>query len=337
MRECTHTQGSLINTEKRFIYKTNNGITLVALVITIIVMLLLSVVSINLIQNLGLIEKVKLAKEEHRASTIQEQKELFEKEIEISKYEGSTPKTINDLLDKLEEEKLITEEEKNTIKETGRVTIGSKKIIFDTIILPEGYTRCEYLESTGTQCIDTEFVPKINAKLEMELKFDGDFQAIEGNANVFGVRDTQSVFSLNFGEGARQKNILFCWCEYISKDGNRIRSLTITDDIRLNRNKIVFQSEKIIYENLSANMATRNSENDDSLAIFGTKRNGVYYPFKAYNMYLYSCKLYNGEELERNLIPCLDINDTPCMYDTVSGKTFYNQGTGEFIAGPVVE
>ena len=204
-------------------------------------------------------------------------------------------------------------------------------------VLPKGYTRCAYLESTGTQCIDTEFVPKINAKLEMELKFDGDFQAIEGNTNVFGVRDTQSVFSLNFGEAKSQKNILFCWCEDSSKDGNRIRSLTITDDIRLNRNKIVFQSEKIIYENLSANMATRNSENDDSLAIFGRKRNGVYYPFKAYNMYLYSCKLYNGEELERNLIPCLDINNTPCMYDTVSGKTFYNQGTGEFIAGPVVE
>ena len=112
------------------IRNTQKGITLVALVITIIVMLLLSVVSINIMQNAGIIEKVKLAKEEHRASTIQEQKELFEKEIEISKYNGDTPKTINDLLNKLEEQKLITEEEKSTIMQTGRVTIGSKEIIF---------------------------------------------------------------------------------------------------------------------------------------------------------------------------------------------------------------
>ena len=31
-----------------------------------------------------------------------------------------------------------------------------------------------------------------------------------------------------------------------------------------------------------------------------------------------------------NLIPALDRNGTPCMYDTVSKHTFYNAGTGEF-------
>ena len=32
-----------------------------------------------------------------------------------------------------------------------------------------------------------------------------------------------------------------------------------------------------------------------------------------------------------NLIPTLDRNGTPCMYDTVSKQTFYNAGTGEFL------
>ena len=32
-----------------------------------------------------------------------------------------------------------------------------------------------------------------------------------------------------------------------------------------------------------------------------------------------------------NLIPALDRNGTPCMYDTVSKQTFYNAGTGEFL------
>ena len=32
-----------------------------------------------------------------------------------------------------------------------------------------------------------------------------------------------------------------------------------------------------------------------------------------------------------NLIPALDRNGTPCMYDTVSKKTFYNERTGEFL------
>ena len=51
----------------------------------------------------------------------------------------------------------------------------------------------------------------------------------------------------------------------------------------------------------------------------------------------YYFKHYRGNKLINYLIPCLDTNNTPCMYDTVTGQTFYNQGTGEFIAGPIVE
>ena len=38
-----------------------------------------------------------------------------------------------------------------------------------------------------------------------------------------------------------------------------------------------------------------------------------------------------------NLIPCLDSDNKPCMYDTVSKKTFYNNGTGEFLYGNVID
>ena len=31
-----------------------------------------------------------------------------------------------------------------------------------------------------------------------------------------------------------------------------------------------------------------------------------------------------------NLIPCLNEHNVPCMYDTVSGKSYYNKGTGTF-------
>ena len=37
-----------------------------------------------------------------------------------------------------------------------------------------------------------------------------------------------------------------------------------------------------------------------------------------------------GNNLLFNGIPCLDDNNVPCMYDTISGDTFYNQGTGTF-------
>ena len=47
-------------------------------------------------------------------------------------------------------------------------------------------------------------------------------------------------------------------------------------------------------------------------------------------------KIYAENNLVCDLIPCLDTNGTPCMYDTVSKQTFYNQGTGEFLYGEVI-
>lgn len=48
----------------------------------------------------------------------------------------------------------------------------------------------------------------------------------------------------------------------------------------------------------------------------------------------YSIKLYDNEVLIRHLRPCLHPETfEACMYDLVTHKYFYNQGTGEFIAG----
>ena len=37
-----------------------------------------------------------------------------------------------------------------------------------------------------------------------------------------------------------------------------------------------------------------------------------------------------------DLIPVLDKDGIPCMYDLVEHKFYYNAGTGDFIAGPII-
>ena len=46
----------------------------------------------------------------------------------------------------------------------------------------------------------------------------------------------------------------------------------------------------------------------------------------------YSIKIYDKETqiLVRDFIPVLDKEGTPCLYDKVEKKFYYNQGTGEF-------
>jgi len=54
------------------------------------------------------------------------------------------------------------------------------------------------------------------------------------------------------------------------------------------------------------------------------------YPFVGKAFY---AKAYQDGVLVRDFIPVLDLDMTPCMYDKVSGRLFYNAGTGDFDAG----
>lgn len=53
--------------------------------------------------------------------------------------------------------------------------------------------------------------------------------------------------------------------------------------------------------------------------------------------YSYGFEVLEESERKMNLIPCLDSDNKPCMYDAISKKTFYNNGTGEFLYGDVID
>ena len=80
--------------------KSKNGITLVALIITIIVLLILAMVSISLVMNGGIIDKSKNAVDKYSGEEIQEQLKLAYSEYQMSQYTG-TPMTTQDIQTKL--------------------------------------------------------------------------------------------------------------------------------------------------------------------------------------------------------------------------------------------
>lgn len=57
------------------------------------------------------------------------------------------------------------------------------------------------------------------------------------------------------------------------------------------------------------------------------------YTIRATKLKCHYLKVERNGELAIDLIPVVDNNGVVCMYDKVSGEFFYNQGTGEFIAG----
>ena len=114
------------NNKGRIFRKGNGkaGITLVALVVTIVVLLILAGISINLVlDNNGIITKAGEAKDKSYITTIGEAKALWTTE----RYLGSTTDKLADYLFK---QGVITEEEKTIVENYGTITRGEYSISF---------------------------------------------------------------------------------------------------------------------------------------------------------------------------------------------------------------
>ncbi len=129
----------------------NKGITLIALVITIIVLLILAGVSIStLTGENGILTRASEADIETRASTVEERNNLWKAEKQTDNYLGNdTAQTLEELLDDLEREDLITSEERTKIEETGHVVIGSKDISFSDGLTEASYTITSSLDEVN--------------------------------------------------------------------------------------------------------------------------------------------------------------------------------------------
>ena len=186
--------------------------------------------------------------------------------------------------------------------------------------LPNGYTRLEYIESTGKQYIDTLVIPQYGDCVTSSLivtEKDGSYRALFGaTPNGFDDKFYVSVSTRGdyFANHSIGKNKLQLNTKYnISVCLHQDMSGLLT----INGKNVA--SEKIDLESLNLYVFTRNSHE----------------PRAVLKQYTFQVSRNNG--LIFNGIPARrDSDDEVGMYDLVSGTFFTNSGTGEFIAGPVV-
>jgi len=199
----------------------------------------------------------------------------------------------------------------------------------------DDYQQVEYIESTGTQYIDTEYIPKTKTKVECELSFNGEFLHT-GNGLVsgaiFGTSDQENAFLINFGGGSDEGNKLYPWVDKLFSNGADNYGFYITNEIRTNKNLLTLQSGRVSYCDVSKTIATKTEDQTDSLILFGRRNASGIKIFNAYNMRLYSFKVYDNYVLVRDLMPCYRKSDNAIgMYDKVNDRFYENAGTGTFI------
>lgn len=179
--------------------ENKKGITLIALVITIIVLLVLAGVSLILVLgDNGVINKAQNATTETRDA---EEKEKMEMAVAAARAAGNgtlTTDNLNSELGKFFANGMLGEE----TEQGWSYFIADKKYNIDKIgrvdkqtsLIPAEYQSVKYIESTGTQYIDTCLLAKDYSDIYCEIK--GNYTKIVSNKYIFGAGSTSTSWNL---------------------------------------------------------------------------------------------------------------------------------------------
>ena len=184
--------------------------------------------------------------------------------------------------------------------------------------IPDDYTALEYIQSSGEQYIDT------GRKLTQDSDITIDFMIvgkISRNAGIFGSR-----------QSARENNLALSQdggSNYFAGDFSKYPQYRFTMTLSLERTKIRMNKTGVWVNDI-----LKTSWSD--VANFETPTNGLIFDVGNNNwtgnkatMRLYSYADGDAQQL----VPCLDTNGVPCLYDLIGKTTLYNQGTGSFTWG----
>ena len=184
--------------------------------------------------------------------------------------------------------------------------------------LPDDFTPVSFLQSSGSQYIDTGRKLTQDSDITIDFSIVGE---IYRDAGIFGSR--QSALKNNLTLFQNKNPIVF------SGDFSEYRQHRFLMTLTLERTKI-----QINKAGVWVNDILKKSWSD--VADFETPTNGLIFDVGNNNwtnnkavMRLYS---YTDGDAQQ-LVPCLDANGVPCLYDLIGKTALYNQGAGSFTWG----
>ena len=192
--------------------------------------------------------------------------------------------------------------------------------------LPEGYTKLQYIQSTGTQWINTGMALN-TATDDIELVFEADSYT-SGNS-LFGARasTTSNVYSFAISSSLKYRV------------GWGASSPTLDIDADTNKHTLKIEHNGGVFKLDGVTIATRGNTSIVTpttaglFAIHATSSTKVYYG----RTKIYEYKMLRNGKLTQHMIPAKNSNNVAGMWDTVTKTFFTNAGSGSFTAGPVVQ
>lgn len=192
-------------------------------------------------------------------------------------------------------------------------------------VLPEGYIQLSYIQSSGTQYVDTGFKPNQDTRVVMDF----ELLSVTGQYAdpIFGVRTSASAAGYYFWASGTA----VATEQYQSGYNNSSTYPAVTRVGRhtVNKNKNVTTVDGVTTEAAYAAFTTA-----WNMLLFQSYNNGNLYG-QTTHMRLYSCQIYDNGQLIRDYIPCIDPSGAAGLYDIVNGAFYGNAGSGSFLSAPV--
>ena len=328
------------------------GISLIVLIITIIVVIILAAVVILTLLKNNPIESAKEARFKEDVRTFQDELALY-----ISKqytnagghWDGNiTAKSYNKIVDyipsfsKKYEGKFVINN--NSLEYTNKLDEKEKEYAQNLNVkekvpklLPDEYQQVEYIESTGTQYINTKVLNKCG--------FISDI-------GITPINTSEGVFIGTLDENLNRSCVGYTRGNTTSfQVGDNYYDFENTVEVNSFYDyKISLVSGNCYMYSNDEKITSMQKEYESSpLHIHIFARNAPKFNKAFSKIKLHYCVIYSENVLKiRDFIPCYstitvtDENGKQCpsgtkgLYDTVEGKFYTNQGTGEFIVGPDV-
>ena len=188
--------------------------------------------------------------------------------------------------------------------------------------LPEGYTQLTYIEATGTQYIDTGYVPNQNTRIILD-------------AHIVPTTSIDPVFG---SRTALDGNAFGLWLTAPDavdpQYGNvRYNTQTINTDYE---QRLIYEMNKNVFTVNGITKTFAETTFDSTYPMYLFQINNFGDLFSRYTKgKIYSCKIYDNDVLVRDFVPCKNPSGEVGLYDLVNSAFYGNAGSGIFSGAPL--
>lgn len=203
-----------------------------------------------------------------------------------------------------------------------RILSGATVLWEKTGGFPAGYQQVEYIESTGTQYIDTGVLAASGLSMDERMSY----VTVPNDSCFVGARTTATRFYLHHTYPGK---FAYGYNTYVSSDATPQAGViyNIHTDLNVGDQKMYVDGVEVRSGSNTVNISL-----NYTLYIFCMNRDGNAQFFTEGR--LYELKLYKDGDKIRDFVPCYRKSDGEIgLYDFVSATFFTNSGSGTFIKG----